>query len=574
VKYEELVSNPEMMVFGICDFLGLGYSREMIQVYDNPKDRMTNGLYAESKMLGDVKFFTHSSINTGPVEKWKEKYKTEFLGDAAAQLAKSFGYLKGEIAQDYSKLETAPKAEYYDLSHTQKRLWILSQFEKNLTIYNIPKEYLVEGELDFSVVEKSYETVVRRHESLRTTFVMRQGEPKQKIHDFESIGFKLEYIDLRNREDGQRQAEKLAFAEATTVFDLEQGPLFRIKLVHIEQKKYMLLFTLHHIISDGWSMGLLVNELLAIYEAYKNKKENPLSPLRFQYKDFSEWQNRLIQSGRMNEQKEYWLSRFKRGDIPTLNMSLDYPRPPVRDFNKGDFINFNLDKSLCKKISDIEKQTMTTLIMVLLAAYNILLFKYTRQEDIVVGTLLAGRHHPDLEHVIGFFINTLPIRNYPQKDKTFREFLKEIKENMLRAYENQDYSFDSLVIDLGLQGDPSRNPLFDVVFTLNPFFKGGKREEMKKFDFQVEPWGHEIKFAKFDLYCLVTELNETIDILLRYSTQLFKPSTIERMKKHYIEILEQVVDNISIRLNDIKLSHDLLTVKPTVYKDDGSDFKI
>jgi hypothetical protein len=340
----------------------------------------------------------------------------------------------------------------------------------------------------------------------------------------------------------------------------------RVGLIKIEEKKNIIMVDMHHIISDGFSHSILVKDFMALYNG------RDLPPLKIRYRDFAQWQNQPVQSGKMEKQKKYWLSRFKDGDIPVLNLPPDYPRPSVRNIDEGDYIHHRLEKELGKKLYGVVNETGATLFMVLLTAYNILLSIYTNQEDIVVGTLLTGRSHPDLEDVIGMFVNTLPIRNCPGKNKIFKELLEEVKENMLSAYENQDYSFDELVIALGLQGDSSRNPLFNTVFTLNPIINevgtGIKNSHLK-----FEPYETEIKFAKFDLYFQVTEFNETIDILLRYSTQLFKRSTIREIAKYYTEVLEQVVDNIAVTLKDITLSHDLLTVKSTVHSDDNSDFE-
>jgi hypothetical protein len=330
------------------------------------------------------------------------------------------------------------------------------------------------------------------------------------------------------------------------------------------ETEFVLMADLHHIITDGVSNEILVNDFVTFYSGAE------LPPLKMHYKDFSEWQNHLAITGGIKKQEAYWFDRFKDG-VLDLDMITDYPRPSVRNIAEGDFITFDFDEKLCEKLKEVVMETETTSFMVLLAGYNILLAKYTKKEDIVVGTLLSGRSHADLQGVIGMFVNTLPIRNYLRKNDTFKEFLGKVKENALKAYENQDYPLDELVAALGFQGDSSRNPLFDTVFTLDIM---DNREDISNPERTVQPYGYNQKFAKFDLYFQVNESNETISILLRYSTQLFKPSTIKKIAKYYTEIMEQVVNDISIKLKDVTLSHEFLTVKSAIQKDDGMDFNL
>jgi len=343
-------------------------------------------------------------------------------------------------------------------------------------------------------------------------------------------------------------------------------------LIKTGEAQYIFIVDMYHIISDAISYQILVNDFMALYNGAE------LTPLKIQYKDFSQWENRLIEGGSMEKQKEFWTGIFKGDKVTAPNMPWDYPRPPVRNVDAGDDIVFGLQSEISKKLRQVVKKAEATLFMVLLAAYNILLAKYTKQEDIVVGTLVTGRSHVDLADILGVFVNTIPLRNAPKKDKTFKEFLKEIKENTLRAFENQDYSFDELVVELGLQGDPSRNPLFDTVFTMNIFDfseidtgRGGEGAA-KESDMTYNILGAGNKFAKFDLYFEIRDQKDTIIVLMRYSTQLFKPSTIKKIGEFYTEILEQVVENIDIKLKDITLSHGFLTTKSTVQREEGDDF--
>ncbi|UCH95480.1 MAG: non-ribosomal peptide synthetase, partial [Candidatus Aminicenantes bacterium] len=457
----------------------------------------------------------------------------------------------------YISIKPLEKREYYELSSAQKRMVVAQQMDARGKSYNIPTIMVVKGEPDQEALKNTFNRLIQRHESLRTSFHLLAGTPVQVIH--EEVALEIVYHQ-REEKDVPGIVE-----DFVSSFNLEKAPLMRVGLIKTPGHKYVLMVDMHHIIADGASHKALQKDFMAL-----SAGDHP-APLKIHYKDFSQWQNRLYRTGQIKKQEKFWLEQFK-DNIPGLGLPTDYPRPPARDISQGDFITFVLKKELCKRLYDVVKKTGTTSYIVLFAAYNILLSKYTKKEDIVVGTLLSGRSHADLEHVIGMFVNTLPIRNYPRKDKSFKEFLKEVKGSVLNASENQDYQFEELVAALGQQGDSSRNPLFDTVFTQetgNPTPPGGKNTSPAA----IQPYAYGAKFAKFDLYFLSTVGNETINILIRYSTQLFKPSRIQKMAKYYTEILDQVTGNINMKLKDITLSHDFLTSASTVHKDDGSDFK-
>jgi amino acid adenylation domain-containing protein len=469
------------------------------------------------------------------------------------------GFMKECAGETFMSIEPVEKKDYYPLSPAQKRIYIAHQMQKESKSYNISTIVELKGELDYEKLTHAFNRLIQRHESLRTSFTMVGNIPAQVIHDH--VEFRITFY-----QSGKEEAEKIA-SNFISPFDLSKAPLLRAGLIKIGDNHHILVVDMYHIITDGISYQVLVADFWELYNG------NQLPPLRIQYKDFSEWQNRLLQPGTMNKQKTYWHNNFKDGDLPVLNMPLDYPRPPVRNIDKGRETYCMLGKELCKKIDGIVKKTETTLFIFLLAVYNILLSKYTRQEDFIVGTLAPGRFHADLEKVIGMFVNVLPIRNYPAREKTFNQFLEEVKENTLNTYENQGYPFDELIIDLDLQGNSSRNPLFDTVFTMNPSDNTAKTKK-ETVGLEAKPYQEEVKLAKFDLYFLVFKMEETVNILIRYSTELFKRSTIEKMKKYYIEILQQVVDNIGVKLKDINLSHDFLPVKSTVHKDDDGSFNL
>jgi len=476
-------------------------------------------------------------------------------------------FIRG-IASDivYVPLEPVEKREYYELSSAQKRMFVFYRINKNSITYNTPFVLGLNLEIDVERMEQGFKQLIKRHETLRSSFKILPDGPVQVVRD--DVPFNVEY-----RESGEKGVQDV-ITNFIRPFDLGKAPVLRVGLIKTGRAKYVLIVDMYHIISDAFSFGVLVNDFMALYEG------RDLPPLEIQYKDFSRWQKRLYESGVMGKQKNFWMAGFENGDIPQLNIPLDYPRPPARNIDEGNHLTFVLDDALREKIYVILDRTETTLPMVFFAVYFVLLFVYTKQEDIVVGMLSSGRSHADLANIIGMFVNTLPVRGYPRKDKTFADFLKEVKKMVLLAYENQDYPFDELIVDLGLQGSSSRNPLFDVVFAYNTFdnrrTKTGKTGKTVNDDpdRQVEHHGPPVKFAKFDLYLQVNEVEDTLGMMLRYSTQLFRLSTIEKIKKYYIEILEQVVENITIKLEDIVLSHDLMTVTSMVNEEEECDFNL
>jgi len=552
IKFEELIRDPEPVTRGICNFLGIDYREEMIKVFENSSKKMTDGIHPESKMLGDVRFFTHTGIDPLVKNKWQEQYKSEFLGDITIRLAKALGYLEDKVESDSLTIESAPELEYYPLSPAQRRLWILDQFKENNITYNIPMVFRVEGDLNREVLEKAFEAVINRHESLRTTFIMVGGEPMQKIHDFESRRFKLQYIDLKGKKDCEEETQRLVRGEMKTAFDLQEGPLLKVILIRLEEKRYVLFFNLHHIICDGWSMRLLVNELITLYETYMGHIENPLAPMRFQYKDYSQWLNGEKGETIMSRAAIFWLEEFS-GEIPVLNLPTDYPRPAIQSF-EGNIVYSELSKGETNALTEIARSNGATSFMVLLALYNILLSKLSGQEDIIIGTPIAGRRNVDLEPIIGMFVNTLALRNHPFGQKIFSVFLKEVKEKTLFAFENQDYQFEELVEKVSAARDMSRNPLFDVMFVFqNTFIITGElpRQETRKL--KIIPYTDEHWISKFDLTLRGEEAGEQFYFSIEYSTGLFKKETIERFFSYFKKIITSVIKDPGKNISEIEI---------------------
>ncbi|MGB7604816.1 MAG: amino acid adenylation domain-containing protein [Lutisporaceae bacterium] len=431
----------------------------------------------------------------------------------------------------YSKIEKVEEKEFYAASSAQKRMYILQQFDRDSVAYNMHVVFELEGAVNKEKIEETFKNLVIRHETLRTYFEAIEGEIVQKIDN--SYEFKL--VKRKDNEE-----IKYIINKFVRPFELEKSPLFRVELLESNEKTYLLI-DMHHIISDGISTGILIKEFTALYK----KKE--LEPLKLQYKDFAAWQNDFLISEEIKKQEAYWINRFN-DEIPLLNLPTDYERPSIQSF-EGDSISFEVNEKLTESLTKLTKETGTTMHMLLLSAFNILLSKYSGQEDIVVGTPIAGRPHADLENIMGMFVNTLAMRNYPSGEKTFREFLGEVKENALGAYENQDYQFEELVEKLNIARDFSRNPVFDVMFTLQNMDIGEATVEGIK----IRPYKSENRISKFDMTMNEIELENSICISIQYCTKLFSKATIERMYKHLENIMQAITENIDTKLSEVAI---------------------
>jgi len=323
---------------------------------------------------------------------------------------------------------------------------------------------------------------------------------------------------------------------------------------------------MHHIVSDGISLNLLTRDFVALYSNIK------LQPLKIQYKDFCEWQRHLLTSSKIKEQENYWLANFSE-DLPVLRMPTDYPRPSIQRFD-GDTISFHFEKELSQALNRLMKETGTTLYMTLLALYNIVLSKYTFQKDIIIGTPIAGRNHADLENVMGLLLETLAVRNYPQETKTFEQFLEEVKQNALNAFENQAYPFGELIKHVWDENDRSRNPLFDAMLNvLNIENMDTPREERRTGDLRLTPYEYDShNVSKVDLTLTAFEREDKIFFTLEYCTKLFNRETMERFVNSFKSIVSTVVENKAVKLADIQIPHDLVTAASNVFRAVESEF--
>jgi non-ribosomal peptide synthetase component F len=410
------------------------------------------------------------------------------------------------------------------LSFAQQQLWFLDQLEPHNSAYNIREAFRLTGPLNVPALEQSFNEIVRRHESLRTSFAAEGG---------------LDVVDLQEVPKAEREKESLRLAteQARRPFDLSQAPLLRSTLLRLNKEEHMLLLTLHHIVSDGWSTGVLFREL----------KPSPLPELPLQYADFALWQREWLQGEVLQSQLSYWKGQLE-GIPPVLEMPTDRPRPAVQTF-RGAKQSVELGKALTEALGELSRREGVTLFMTLLAAFQVLLCRYTGQEQIVVGSPIANRNRAEIEGLIGFFVNTLALRTDLSGEPSFRELLARVREVALGAYAHQDLPFERLVEELQVGRDLSRNPLFQVMFVL----QNGPGEGLKLPELSLTPVELSGGTAKFDLTLSLTETERGLRGSLEYDTELFDSATIRRMLGHYQRLLEGMVVDADRSISALEL---------------------
>jgi bacitracin synthase 3 len=462
------------------------------------------------------------------------------------------GYIRNAEQEMFVTIAPLEKREYYQLSPAQKRLYILGQMNLAGAGYNIPLPIFLNKDPDKERLNKTFQRLIQRYESFRTSFEMVNAEPVQKVH--KNVKFEIEYQEAGQPLQGPGsgvetdeanvnvEIEKM-FEDFVRPFDLGKAPLLRVRLLITPlPRQNILLVDMHHIISDGTSVEILREEFQAIYDGQE------LPVLSLQYKDYANWQNSRQQQQEIKRQKTYWLNQFP-DEVPILKLPTDYPRPVVQSF-EGNTVSFVLNAAETESINKITRETDTTLYMALFSIYNILLAKLSGQEEIIIGTPIAGRNHSDLEPIIGMFVNTLALRNVPAGDKTVKEFLKEVKENTLNAFENQEYQFEDLVEKLSLARDASRNPLFDVMF--NFITRAEPRQSSASF-IGKEQYVYRKGMAKFDMTITAAVLGKQFYITFTYCTRLFQLSTIQRFIGYFRKIVSLLGLNINRKISTVEI---------------------
>ncbi len=424
------------------------------------------------------------------------------------------------------------------LSLAQERLWFLDQLDPGVAAYNLPAVLRLRGVLKIDVLQRGLTEMIRRHEILRTTFDSIDGRPTQIIKTAVSQTFPVIDLGMLSDTEQASKVKKLISEEIGRPFDLVEGPLLRISLLRLTQSEHIALFVMHHIIGDGWSIGILIKELTVLYEAYLHDAPSPLPELPVQYADFARWQRRQwLEKGALDRQRTYWKKQLT--DVSALNLPFDRARPAVQTFS-GAIHAFKISQHSLRHLSAFIHEEGATPFMVLLAVFKTLLYRYTLQSDIVVGTPIAGRTQPEAEKLIGFFVNTLVLRTMLSGKMSFRQLVKQIRVTTVNAYENQDLPFARLVEELQLERDLSRSPLFQVFFTL-------QNAPMSTLEFSgltVEPLEVDNNTAQFDLSLYLSETDDGLEGVWEYNTDLFDTSTIVKMSDRFQMLLESVALNL------------------------------
>ncbi|MHC0062944.1 non-ribosomal peptide synthase/polyketide synthase [Nostoc sp. UIC 10890] len=496
----------------------------------------------------------HSLLATQLVSRIRNIFKLElplrelFAAPTVSELARSLGQLQQQELQ-LTSLPILPRVSNTELplSYAQTRLWFLDQFEPNSSFYNIPLALHLVGTLNQVALEKSLEEIIHRHEALRTNFITVDGKPSQIINL--ETNWTVSVVDLKHLSTTKQEIalQQVVKQQAIQPFDLVKQALVRATLVVLSETEHVLLVCMHHVVSDGWSMGVFVQELAALYNAYSQDQHSPLTPLPIQYADFAIWQRQWLQGDVLQRQLDYWQQQLK--DAPALLvLPTDRPRPAVQTF-AGARQKFALSFELTQRLTQLSQEQGVTLFMTLLAVFDTLLYRYTEQSDILVGTPIANRNRSEIEGLIGFFINTLVLRTDISGNPSFNELLTRIREMALSAYSHQDLPFEMLVEALQPERDLSHTPLFQVMFLL----ESAPTSQLELTGLDISPLPIENATAKFDLTLSMENTGSGLLGSWEYNTDLFDSSTIARMTGHFVTLLEAIVANPQERISQLPM---------------------
>ncbi|MEW6733472.1 MAG: amino acid adenylation domain-containing protein [Acidobacteriota bacterium] len=531
------------------------------QIPDSPIAEIVAAVWAEVLAVEQVgaedNFFElggHSLLATQVTSRLSRIFQVEisvrrlFEYSTVNQLAK---LIEQEIGME--KRLAAPaivrvsREQILPLSYAQRRLWFLQQLGNQGSVYNMAAAERMSGELSIEALVEAFSEIVRRHETLRTTFETVAGEPVQIINAAQPVTIPIVDVSKLAIEQREAVAAELANAEGRTVFDLSEGPLLRVCLVRMQECEHILIVTMHHIVTDGWSVGILIRELGVLYDAYVAGRASPLAELPIQYADYAVWQREWLQAEVLSTQLEYWRSQLSV-EATRLALPSDRPRPAQQSFC-GSTYEFSISASLSTQLRQVARREGATLFMVMLAGLQTLLYRYSNESEISIGTPIANRNRAEIEGLIGFFVNTLVMRSRVAGGGSFRELLRRVREVALGAYAHQDLPFEKLVEELQPSRDLSHSPFFQVMLVL----QNAPVSVLKLSDLTLSLLPINNDIAKFDLTLFIEESRENLSGILEYNTDLFDNVTIERMATHLQVLLNAIVNDPTQRIYSLHL---------------------
>ncbi|MCG6136134.1 MAG: amino acid adenylation domain-containing protein [Nostoc sp. LLA-1] len=526
-----------------------------------PIENLLVGIWAEILKLDRIgihdNFFElggHSLIATRVISQIRQVFSRElplrclFEKPTIAGLATEIETAqKAGLGIETTKIERVERTSQLPLSFAQQRLWFLAQLEPDSPFYNIPAAVRLQGELNFNALQQTFTEILHRHETLRTNFQTMEGQAITIINEATPLVLPLLDLSQLPLEQQELEVKQQAAQEAQQPFDISSDYLLRVKLLRLNAQEHIVLLTMHHIVSDGWSIGVLVQELATLYPAFCHGQGSPLTELPIQYVDFAAWQRQWLQAQVLESQISYWRQLLENSP-KLLELPTDYPRPVIQTF-RGATYSFNISEELSLALRKLSQQQGSTLFMTLLAAFQTLLWRYTGQEDIVVGSPIANRNRAEIEGLIGFFVNTLVLRTNLAGNPRFEELLKRVREVALGAYAHQDLPFELLVEQLQPQRDLSYTPLFQVMFVL----QNAPMSALELPDLTLSPVENESNTSKFDLTLYMSETESGIVGNLEYNTDLFQESSIHRMVEYLQTLLSGIVVNPQQRLSKLPL---------------------
>jgi acyl carrier protein len=517
----------------------------------------------------------HSLLATQVISRVRESFSIElplrviFESPTITEIAETIEKaMRAEEGIELSPIVPISRDRQLPLSFSQQRLWFIDRFGPQSAAYNVPASVRLRGRIDVPALEQALSELIRRHETLRTVFAEVEGLPVQVIMPAAPVHLAITDIGGFSEDERLIEARRLVTYDALLPFDLSRGPLLRTGLVRLADDDHIVLFTMHHIVSDGWSIGVLIREIATLYTAFTNDEPSPLPELPIQYADFAAWQREWLQGEVLESELRYWRQALS-GAPAILQLPTDRLRPSVQSSHGANQLIL-LSEDLTAGLKQLSRAEGVTLFMTLLTAFQTLLYRYTGQDDIVIGTPIAGRNRADIEGLIGFFVNTLVLRTKIPAEISFRELLKEVREVTLGAYAHQDLPFERLVEELQTERDMGHTSLFQVMFVL----QSAPREVEELAAVEMTNFNSQQTTAKFDLTLSLVETGDRIAGSLEYNTDLFDAATIARMAGYLQNILESIVTQPDALVDDLELlseqEHALLLEEISIQEFDES----